>query len=328
MRRRDFIGILGGAAAWPMSVGAQERNHIRRLGVIMNYAEIDPEGQARFSALREQLHKLGWVEGNNIQIDGRWAAGKDDLMQAYSTELVSLPADVLVVNSSLLLAVLMQLTRAIPIVFTQVADPIGSGFVSSYARPDGNVTGFTDFDISIAGKWIEVLKEAAPFLNRVTVLMDSTQTNHARFLRVMETVASSLGMQVSAAAVRDRPEVEKAMTALAGEVNRGLVVLPGPINNGLRHSIIDLAGKYRLPAIYPLKYYVSDGGLLYYGIDQVEQWSKAAGYVDRILRGGKLSALPVQAPIKFELIINMKTAKALGLSISPMLIARADEVID
>jgi len=328
MRRREFIALAGAAVAWPRAARAQERKRVWRIGVIMIYAEIDPEGQARFSALRERLHKLGWTEGSNIQIEVRWAAGKTDHMQAYATELVGLPADVIVVNSTPVLAVLKPLTRTIPIVFAQVADPIGSGFVSSYARPSENVTGFTDFDTSIAGKWMEDLKEAAPFVHRVTVLQDPKQMNHDAFLHVIESTAPSLKMQVSAAGVHNRAEIEQAITALAGQVDRGLVVLPGPVNNTLRDSIIPLAARYHLPAIYPLKYYVIDGGLLSYGIDQVAQWPMAAEYVDRILRGEKPGELPVQAPTKFELTINLKTAKALSLTIPPALIGRADEVIE
>jgi putative ABC transport system substrate-binding protein len=329
MRRRHFITLLGGAAAaWPLAARAQERDHVRRIGVLMNYAEIDPEGQARFSALRGQLQKLGRAVGSNIRIEIRWAAGKADLMQAYATELVGLPAEVLVVNSTPLLSVLKPVTRTIPIVFTQVADPIGSGFVSSYARPGGNITGFTDFDTSVAGKWMEVLKEAAPFVDRVTVLRDPEQANHPAFLRVIEAAASSLKMEVSAAAVRDRGEIEQAMAALAGQMDRGLVVLPGPVNNTLRSSIIQTAARHHLPAIYPFKHFAKDGGLLYYGTDQVDQWPKAAGYVDRILRGEKPGDLPVQAPTKYELLINLKTAKALGLDVPPTLLARADEVIE
>jgi putative ABC transport system substrate-binding protein len=249
-------------------------------------------------------------------------------MRAYATELVGLPADIIVVSSTPLLAALKPLAPTIPIVFTQVADPVGSGFVSNYARPGGNITGFTDFDTSIAGKWMEALKEAAPFVNRVTVLRDPNQSNHQAFLRVIDTTAVSLKMQVSTAAVRDRAEIEEAIAGLASQRDRGLVVLPGPVNNTLRHTIIQQVARYRLPAIYPLKYYGKDGGLLCYGIDQMDQWGKAAGYVDRILRGEKPSELPVQAPTKYELIINLKTAKALGLTIPPTLLARADEVIE
>ncbi|TMJ80432.1 MAG: ABC transporter substrate-binding protein [Alphaproteobacteria bacterium] len=329
MRRRAFITLLGGAAAaWPLAARAQQRDRVRRVGVIMNYTESDPEGQARCSALRQRLHELGWVEGSNIQIEVRWVGGKTDRMQTYATEFVRLPSEVIVVNSTPLLAVVKQLTRTIPIVFAQVADPIASGFASSYARPGENITGFTDFDVSIAGKWIEVLKEAAPFINRVTVLRDPKQTNHDAFLRVIETTGDSLKVQVSAAGVSDRAGIEQTISALAGQMDRGLAVLPGPVNNTLRESIIQLVARYHVPAIYPFRYYARDGGLLYYGIDQVDQWPKAAGYVDRILKGEKPNELPLQAPTKFELIINLKTAKALGIEIPPTLLARADEVIE
>jgi putative ABC transport system substrate-binding protein len=328
VNRRSFIRLIGGAAAWPLEARAQQRDGARRVGVIMNYAESDPEGQARFSALREQLRKLGWTEDGKTLIVVRWAAGKADHMRAYATELVGLPADVIVVNSTPLLATLKPLAPTIPIVFTQVADPVGSGFVSNYARPGGNVTGFTDFDTSIAGKWMEVLKEAAPFVNQVTVLRDPNQSNHQEFLRVIETTAVLLKMRVSTAAVRDRAEIEEAIAALGGQADRGLGVLPGPINNTHRNTIIQLAARFRLPAIYPFKYYGRDGGLLYYGIDQVDQWPKAAAYVDRILKGEKPADLPVQAPTKYELLINLKTAKAIGLEVPPTLLARADEVIE
>jgi putative ABC transport system substrate-binding protein len=330
MQRRDVISLFGAAAAsavsWPLVARAQER--MRRLGVIMNYAETDPEGQARLSALRQQLSKLGWTEGSNIQLDVRWAAGKADLMQAYATELVRPPTDLLVANSTPLLTVLKQVTRTLPIVFTQIADPIAGGLVNSYARPDGNMTGFTDFEPSIAGKWIELIKGAAPSLNRLTVLMNPDQTNHPAFLHVIESATASLKLQMSAVAVRNRADIEQSITALSGEADRGLVVLPGPVHNTQRQAIIALAARYRLPAIYPFRYYAKDGGLLYYGTDQVEQWPKAADYVDRILRGEKPSALPVQAPTKFELVINLHTAKALGLEVPPTVLARADEVIE
>src|SRR5262249_7528794 len=275
---------------------------LRTVGVLMNYTETDPEGQARLAALRQELHKLGWAEESNIRIELRWIGGKADLMRNYATELVGLRPDVLVVNSTLSLAALRPLAGTIPIVFTQVADPIAGGFVSNYARPEGNITGFTDFDVSIAGKWMEVLKEAAPFVKRVTVLRHPEQANHPAFLHVIETAASTLKMEVSAAAVRDRAEIEQAIAALAGQADRGLVALPGPVNNPHRSAIIQSAARYRLPAIYPFKYYAKDGGLIYYGIDQVDQWPKAAGYVSRILRGEKTSDLPVQAPTKFELV--------------------------
>jgi putative ABC transport system substrate-binding protein len=239
-----------------------------------------------------------------------------------------MPTDVLVVNSTPLLAIVKELTRTIPIVFTQVADPISSGFVENYARPYGNITGFTDFDASMAGKWLEMLKDAAPGVDRVTVLSDPKQMNHQAFRRAIESAGASLKIEVSVAAVSAEPDLEQGITALRGQSDRGLVVLPGPVNNLLRDSIIQLAAKYRLPAVYPFRYYVRDGGLIYYGVDQVDQWPKAATYVSRILRGEKLSELPVEAPTKFELIVNLRAAKALGLTISPTFLATADEVIE
>lgn len=329
MRRREFLSVLAGAAiTWPVTVRAQPRERARWIGVIMNYAEGDPEGQARFSAFRARLRQLGWTEGGNVRIEVRWPAGKSDRMRADAVELIGLPADVIVANSTPLLAVLKPLTQTIPIVFAQVANPVESGFVGSFARPGGNITGFTDFDPTIAGKWIELLKEAAPLISRATVLMDPKQSNHRNFLDAIGAAALPYKIGVSAAGVSDRAEIERTIGALAGQTDRGLIVLPGPINNTQRASIIQTATRARLPAIYPFKYYCKDGGLLYYGIDQVDQWPRVAEYVDRIFRGERPGALPLQAPTKFELVINLKAAAAIGLTIPSTFIARADEVID
>jgi putative tryptophan/tyrosine transport system substrate-binding protein len=329
MRRRGFLGGLGGAVvAWSVAARGQERVRVRKIGVILVYAEADPEGQVRLSALRDRLRKLGWIEGSNIQVDVRWAAGKSERMRADAVEFVSRPVEVIVANSTPLTGMLRSLTQTIPIVFTQVADPVSSGLVTNYARPTGNITGFTDFDTSIAGKWIEILKQAAPLVSQVTVLVDPKQSNHHVFLNVIETTAASLKILVSASGVSDRAEIEHAITTLAGQKDRGLIILPGPVNNTLRDSIVKLAARYRLPAIYPFNYYAKEGGLLCYGIDQVDQWSNAAGYVDRILKGEKPADLPVQAPSKYELTVNLKTAKALGLDMPASLVARADEVIE
>jgi putative ABC transport system substrate-binding protein len=329
MRRREFISLVGGAAvAWPLAAAAQQSGGGRKVGVIMGYAEHDPAGETRFGALRNRLHELGWTEGRNIRFEVRWVTGNAERMHAYATELVYQPVDAIVVNSTPLLAATKQVTRTIPIIFAQVADPVGSGFVSSYARPGGNITGFADFDPSIAGKWVEVLKEALPSVGNVAVLMDPKQENHRTFLRAIGASALSLGVKVSAVEVRDRTEIDHALSAMSGQPDRGLIVLPGPVNNTLRTSIIELAARYRLPAIYPFKYYASEGGLLYYGIDQLDQWPKAATYVDRVLRGEKPSELPVQAPTSFELVVNLKAAKSLEFTISPTLLARADEVIE
>jgi putative ABC transport system substrate-binding protein len=329
MRRRGFLGGLGSAVvAWSVAARGQERVRVRKIGVILVYAEADPEGQVRLSALRDRLRKLGWIEGSNIQVDVRWAAGKSERMRADAVEFVSRPVEVIVANSTPLTGMLRSLTQTIPIVFTQVADPVSSGLVTNYARPTGNITGFTDFDTSIAGKWIEILKHAAPLVSQVTVLVDPKQSNHHVFLNVIETTAASLKILVSASGVSDRAEIEHAITTLAGQKDRGLIILPGPVNNTLRDSIIKLAARCRLPAIYPFNYYAKEGGLLCYGIDQVDQWSNAAGYVDRILKGEKPADLPVQAPSKYELTVNLKTAKALGLDMPASLVARADEVIE
>jgi len=329
LKRREFVTLLGGVAvAWPLATRAQQGQRQRRIGVLMYYAEADPAGQVRVTALRNRLRELGWMDGNNIQVEVRWTAGKPDRIRAEAAELISMPVEVIVANSTPTLEVLKRLTQTIPIVFAQVADPIGSGFVSSYSHPGGNITGFTDFDTTIAGKWIELLKEAAPFINRVTVLTDPKQLNHERFLGAIESAAPSLKIQAFAAGVRGRAEIEQTIMALAGQTDRGLVVLPGPVNNTLRDLIIDLAARNRLPSVYPFKYYAKDGGLLSYGIDQVDQWPKVARYVDRILRGEKAGELPLQAPTKYELVVNLKTAKALGLKISESFLLRADELIE
>jgi putative ABC transport system substrate-binding protein len=249
-------------------------------------------------------------------------------MLAYAAQFVSQPADIIVANSTPLLAILKSLTSTIPIVFTQVADPVGSGFVSNYARPGGNITGFTDFDVSIAGKWIEVLKAVVPSVNRMTVLLDPGQLNHGSFLRSIQSAAPTSKVQISVAEVHSRAEIEQAITSLAGQADSGLIVLPGPLDNTQRDLIIQSTARFHVPAVYPFKYYAKDGGLVYYGINQVDQWAKAAGYVDRILRGENPSELPLQSPTKFELVINLKTAKALGIDVSPAVLSIADGVIE
>jgi putative tryptophan/tyrosine transport system substrate-binding protein len=259
MRRREFIGLVGGGAfAWPVATLAQQIEHVRRIGIIMNYAEADPEGQERLSVLRDRLNKLGWTPGKNIQIEVRWTAGQLDRMRAHAAELISIPVDILVGNGTPLLKALKALTHTIPIVFVQIADPARTGIVSSYARPDGNITGFTDLE-SIAGKWMEVLKEAAPFVSRVMVLANPEQPIHREFLREIDTAAPSLKIEISVAEGSDRAGIQQAVSALAGQSDFGLIALPGPTNNTLRDSIIQSAARYRLPAIYPYKYR-SEGG--------------------------------------------------------------------
>jgi putative tryptophan/tyrosine transport system substrate-binding protein len=328
MRRRDFMARAGSViVAWPIAAFAQQSPRAKRVGILLIYAEGDPEGESRLTAFRDQLRKLGWTEGS-LPIEVRWAGGNSDRMRAAATEFNSLPVDLIVVASTVGLTALRPLTGTIPIVFVQVADPVGSGFVSSYAHPGGNITGFTDYEPSIGGKWLELLKEVAPFVSRATVLTDPAQSNHRRFLSAMESTTASLGIQIATATVRERAEAESAIASIGEKANSGLIVLPGPVNNTLRETIIQQAARYRLPAIYPLAFWARDGGLLCYGNNQLDQWSKAAGYTDRILRGEKPADLPVQAPTKYDLVINLKTAKALGLNVPPTLLARADEVIE
>jgi putative ABC transport system substrate-binding protein len=328
MRRREFIAVIGTASAtWPLAAGAQHST-VRRVGVLMYYAEDDAEGAARFAALRDRLGTLGWANGRNAQIEARWAAGRPDLTLAYASQLVSQPADVIVAASTPVVTILKKLTDTIPIVFTQVADPVGSGFVSNYAKPDGNITGFADFDPSVAGKWLEVLKEAAPRIDHVTVFSDPDQINHERFLRTIQAAAPPLKAQIAVVTARSRAEIEQVIANVARQADGGVIVLPGPLYNIQRASIIEAAARYRVPAVYPIKYYVEEGGLLYYGMNQIDEWPQAADYVDRILRGEKPASLPVQGPTKYELVINHKTAKGLGLELPPMMLGRADEVIE
>jgi putative ABC transport system substrate-binding protein len=326
MKRRDFITLLGGAAAWPATARAQQP---RRIGVLMSvYAQTDREGQARIAAFLDTFQRLGWTEGRNVRIEYRWDAGDAERGKTSAAELVHSAPDVIVVVGGPALAELQRLTSAISIVFAQTSDPVDSGFVAGLARPGRNITGFQAFEPAMGGKWLGVLKEAAPNLSRAAVLFGSDQASSAALLRAAEAVAPSLGVTVTAVDVQDGGEIERAIGTFAGQPNGGLLVVPHPYITANRAPIIILAARYRLPAIYPFRYYATEGGLLSYGIDQIDQWRGAATYVDRILRGEKPGDLPVQAPTKYELVVNMKTAKALGLNIPPGLPLRADEVIE
>jgi ABC-type uncharacterized transport system substrate-binding protein len=330
MRRREFFTLLGGAAAaWPLAARAQQPERVRRIGVLMDtYAPADPEGQARFAAFQEDFQNLGRTAGRNIRIEARWAAGDADRARAFAAELVAMMPDVILCMGASATAIIHQATRTIPVVFVQVSDPVGSGFVAGLARPGSNITGFTNFEPEMSGKWLGLLKETAPNLTRVAVPFHPETTNNVAFLRAAEGVAPSLGVQVTAASVHDGIEIDRAIAAFAREPDGGLLITPHPILVANRGSIIELAARYRLPAIYPFRYIATEGGLMSYGVDQIEQWRGAARYVDRILRGEKPADLPVQAPTKYELVINLKTAKALGLEIPPTVLARADEVIE
>lgn len=330
MRRREFIALLGGAATgWPLTVRAQQGERVRRVGMLIaSFAQTDREGQTRIAAFLDTFQKLGWIDGRNVRLDYRWNAGVADREKAYAAELVRLAPDVIVVAANPALAELQRLTSTIPIVFTQVADPVGSGFVASLPRPGANITGFQTNYPAMGGKWLGVLKEAAPNIRRAVVLFGSDSAANVELVRATEMVAPSLGVEVIAIDVHDRVEIERAIAEFASQPDGGLVVVPHPNTIANRGSVIILAARHRLPAVYPYRYFATEGGLMSYGPDQIDQWRGAATYVDRILRGEKPGELPVQAPAKFELVINMKTAKALGFSIPPGFPLRADEVIE
>jgi putative ABC transport system substrate-binding protein len=327
MTRREFITLLGGAAAgWPLAARAQQP---RRIGVLIsNYAQTDREGQARIAAFLDTFQRLGWTEGRNVRIEYRWDAGDAERAKASAAELVHSAPDVIVVVANAALAELHRLTSTIPIVFTQVSDPVGGGYVAGLAQPGGNITGFQNFEPAMGGKWLGVLKEAAPNLSRVAVLFGSDSAASVAVLRAAEALAPSLGVTVTAVDVRDGGEIERAIATFASQPDGGLIVVPHPYTVANRASIIILAAGHHLPAIYPFRYFATEGGMISYGPDQIEQWRGAATYVDRILRGAKPGDLPVQAPTKFELVVNLKTAKALGLNIPPAFPLRADEVIE
>jgi ABC-type uncharacterized transport system substrate-binding protein len=329
MRRREFITLLGGAAAvWPLAARAQQPEGRRRIGVLMNLAERDPEGQARTGALREGLAKLGWTEGRELQIEYRWFAGDPDRARAYAAELVKLKPEVIFAGATPSVAVLQRETRSVPIVFAQVADPVGAGFVASLARPGGNITGFASFEYAIAAKWLELLNQIAPQVTRVAVIYDLTNPETKEYLPVIEAAARSFGVQLSISVVRNAAEIERAIEEFTREPNGGLIPLPTPLMAVHRDLIISLAARHRLPNVYAWRYYPMAGGLASYGIDNIELYRRAASYVDRILKGEKPGDLPVQQATKFELVINLKTAKALGLDPPISLLARTDEVIE
>jgi ABC-type uncharacterized transport system substrate-binding protein len=329
MKRREFIILLGSAAAWPFAARAQQAERMRLIGVLMAYAESDPEGQAWVAAFRERLQKLGWAEGRNIRIATRWATPDLEAMQRFAKELVALQPDLILSQSTPTTTALLQHTRTIPIIFANIADPVGSGFVASFPRPGGNATGFVLFEPTMAGKWLELLTEMAPRVNRVAFLFNpATATYFEYYTNPFKAAAASFGVEAIAAPVHDRPELESAFAAQAREPNGSLIVLPDSFLNAHSVEITSLAARYRLPAVYPYRLYMKVGGLLSYGNDVFDNYRRAAGYVDRILKGEKPADLPVQAPTKFELVVNLKTARALGLELPASLLARADEVIE
>jgi putative ABC transport system substrate-binding protein len=324
MRRREFITLLGAAAAWPLAARAQGKQ-IRRIGVLLGSTAPDRPDVAGFL---QALQQLGWSEGHNLRIDYRWGRGNAADTRKYAQELVALAPDVLLVSGASSLTPILQATRTLPIVFTSVTDPVGAGFVESLSRPGGNATGFIQFEYSLSSKWLELLKQVAPGVTRAAVLRDAAQTAGVGQFAVIQSVASSVGIEVVPVNVRDADEIERAATLFARAPGGGLVVTASALTLVHLDRIITLAAKLRLPAVYPRRVYVESGGLVSYGFDVVDQFRRAAGYVDRILKGERPADLPVQAPTRYELVINLKTAKALRLEMPPTLLARADEVIE
>ena len=329
MERREFITLLGGAAAaWPLAAHAEQAERVRLIGVLMSLAAQDPQGQARIAAFMHALQQLGWTDGRNVQVDTRWAAGNAEEIHKNAAELVALAPDVILASGGSVTGRLVQMTRTVPIVFTQTPDPVGAGFVDSLARPGGNATGFTLYEYGMGGKWLEVLKDIAPAVTRAAVLRDPTIPQGAGQWGAIQTAAPSFGMEVIPLNVRDISEIERTVAAFARFSNGGLIVTGSGLAVVHRDLIITLAARHRLPAIYPLSVFVTGGGLISYGTDSLADHRRAASYVHRILMGEKPADLPVQAPTKYELAINLKTAKALGLEVPPSLLARADEVIE
>jgi putative tryptophan/tyrosine transport system substrate-binding protein len=329
VKRRAFITLLGGAAAaWPLAARAQQQERMRRIGVLMSVAAEGPEGQARLAAFTNRLQQLGWTDGRNVRIDTRWGAGDAEGIRRYAAELVALGPDVILASGDIVGVALQQTTRGVPIVFTMIADPVGAGLVEGLARPGGNTTGFTLYEYGISGKWLELLKEIAPNVKRAAVIREAGTAAGTGQFAAIQAVAPALGVELSPIGVGNVGEIERAVMAFARAPDGGLIVTgsgPAAIHRDL---IVALAARHKLPAVYVGRFFVTAGGLISYGPDFVDQHRRAAQYVDRILKGEKPSDLPVQAPTRYELVINLKTAKALGLEIPPTLLARADEVIE
>ena len=329
MKRREFITLLGGAAVvWPLAAHAQQLGQMRRIGVLMNVAADDLDGHARVAAFQQDLQRIGWTDGQNVRFDIRWGVNDVDLDRKYAAELVALAPDVVLAAGTLSVAALQRVSRTLPIVFVGVSDPVGAGLVDTLARPGGNVTGFMLFEYSSSGKWLELLKQIAPRLTRAAVLRDSANPAGIAQFGAIQAAASSLGVYVSPINVRNAGEIERAVAAFARSANGGLIVTPGASDSVHHHLIIALAAQHKLPAVFAFRFDVTGGGLISYGVDHTDQFRRAAAYVDRILKGEKPADLPVQAPTKYELVINLKTAKALGLTVPPSLLATADEVIE
>jgi putative ABC transport system substrate-binding protein len=325
MTRREFITLLGGAAAWPLAARAQQPERPRRIGVLMNRAADNPEGQDRLAAFHQGLQELGWNVGRNVRIDTRWTEDNADQTVKHAAELVALAPDIILASGTLAVTALQHTSRTLPIVFAAVADPVGAGIADSLAHPGGNATGFMIYEYNLAAKWMELLQEIAPRVMRVAIIRNAANPAGVAQFAALQNAAQSLGVQASPINVRDAREIERSVEAFARTPNGGLLVLPDVTNLIHRDQIIALAARHRLPAVYPYRYYAASGGLLSYGSEQADVFRRAASYVDHILKGTSPGELPVQAPIKYELVINLKTEKALDLEVPPMLIARADD---
>jgi putative ABC transport system substrate-binding protein len=328
MRRREFITLLGGATFLTFTARAQQPDQVRRIGVLMNLAANDPQGQARVAGFLQGLKQAGWTDDANARIDIRWAAGNADEIRRHATELAALAPDVILAHGSATVGPLLQATRTVPIVFVYVPDPVGAGYVDSLSRPGGNATGFIAFEYGISVKWLELLKQIAPAVTRVAVIRDPAITAGIGQFGALQAVAPSVGVVISPVNVRDAGEIERALAAFAQDSNTGLIVTASALAVGRRDMIVSLAARHKLPAVYYERFFVSSGGLISYGPDTVDQFHRAGRYADRILKGEKAADLPVQAPTKYELVINLKTAKALGINIPNTLIGRADQVIE
>jgi ABC-type uncharacterized transport system substrate-binding protein len=327
--RREFITLLGGTAAtWPLAARAQQPDRVRRVGILMSGAEADPEMQARVAAIRQRLDSHGWLEGRNLRIDLRFAEGHPDRHSPLATALVALQPDAIIAYSTPIAATLRRETSTIPIVFVNVSDPIGSGLVTSLARPGGNLTGFMLYEEGISGKWLAMLKEIAPQLTRAALIANPKTTPYDYFVRTAKAAASSLAVEVVSSPIENVADIERVIESLARLPNGGLVFLPDSTSIQHRDLVVVLAARYRLPAVYAFRFFVAAGGLMSYGTDVIEQYREAAAYVDRILRGANPADLPVQAPTKYETVLNLKTAKSLGLEVPSSLLVRADEVIE
>jgi putative tryptophan/tyrosine transport system substrate-binding protein len=331
MRRREFIAFVGStAAAWPYTARAQQSERVRQIGVLMGYAESGSSGQTLIAAFRDGLQQLRWTEGRNIRIDIRWATPDDtESIRRFAMELVALQPDLIISSTTPITAALQQQTRTIPIIFPALSDPVGSGLVASFSRPGGNITGFNVSEPTQTGKWVELLREIAPHVARVAMLYNPASAPYAEYwLNPFKDAAASLAIEAISAPIRDESELDSVIAAQAHEPSSGLIAMPDSFTIAYRLEIISLADHYRLPAVYPYRFFAEVGGLLSYGVDLVDNYRRVATYVDRILKGEKPSELPIQAPVKFELVINLKAAKALGLTVPPALLARADEVIE